>query len=73
AYEQLALDVQSLHSQKYPGYRYRPSSRSKSGSLYHPNLNASSVPIQTQMAIPQVNYNATGFIFQPQQEFDLLQ
>ncbi|CAG8811539.1 25526_t:CDS:2, partial [Racocetra persica] len=74
AYEQLALDVQNLHSQKYPGYRYRPSSRSKNVSLYHPHLNTSSVPIPTQMTIPpQVHYNTTGFLFQPQQDFDLLQ
>ncbi|CAG8535602.1 8735_t:CDS:2 [Cetraspora pellucida] len=70
-YEQLALDVQTLHSQKYPGYRYRPS-RSKAVPLYHPYLNTSSVPILTQMTIPQVNYNAP-LLFQPQQEFDLLQ
>ncbi|CAG8501139.1 17014_t:CDS:2 [Dentiscutata erythropus] len=39
-YEQLALDVQNLHSQKHPGYRYRPNSRSnKAVPMYHPYMN----------------------------------
>ncbi|CAG8774031.1 15474_t:CDS:2, partial [Dentiscutata erythropus] len=39
-YEQLALDVLNLHSQKHPRYRYRPNSRSnKAVPMYHPYMN----------------------------------
>src|SRR4051812_21693421 len=41
-YEKLAIKVHSLHSQRYPGYRYRPSTRDRSSESYNPYAFSSS-------------------------------
>ncbi|CAG8784539.1 12021_t:CDS:2 [Gigaspora margarita] len=61
-YEQLALDVQSLHSQKHPGYRYRPTSRSnKSVPLYHPYMNTSRSNKSVPLYNPYLNTSSVSF------------
>src|SRR5206468_4327848 len=46
-YENLALQVQNLHSKRYPNYKYKPTSRAKShATLYQPYT----VPQQQQIS-----------------------
>ncbi|CAG8443824.1 10905_t:CDS:2, partial [Scutellospora calospora] len=74
-YEQLAIDVQNLHSQIHPGYKYRPTSRSKAVPLYHPYIDTTSIPFPTQVVTPQVNYHyqTSELLSQPLPEFDPIQ
>src|SRR5947207_1400505 len=48
-YENLALQVQNLHSERYPNYKYKPTSRAKTHpALYQPYP----IPQQPQQIIP---------------------
>jgi hypothetical protein len=42
-YEKLATKVHNLHSQRYPGYKYRPTTRDRSSESYHPYIFSSSL------------------------------
>ncbi|PKK69031.1 hypothetical protein RhiirC2_749117, partial [Rhizophagus irregularis] len=42
-YEKLAIKVHNLHSQRYPGYKYRPTTRDRSSESYHPYIFSSSL------------------------------
>ncbi|GBB87290.1 hypothetical protein RclHR1_13720008 [Rhizophagus clarus] len=42
-YEKLATKVHNLHSQRYPGYKYRPATRDRSSESYHPYIFSSSL------------------------------
>ncbi|RIA83441.1 hypothetical protein C1645_786370 [Glomus cerebriforme] len=42
-YEKLATKVHNLHSQRFPGYKYRPATRDRSSESYHPYIFSSSL------------------------------
>ncbi|CAB4387000.1 unnamed protein product [Rhizophagus irregularis] len=75
-YENLALQVQNLHSERYPNYKYKPTSRAKTNpTLYQPYpipqhqiippLINQIEPIISSYAFPNVLYNDNnGMIMQ---------
>src|SRR6266542_4777963 len=59
-YENLALQVQNLHSKRYPNYKYKPTSRAKTQPvLYHP------YPIPQPQIIPPLTTNPAEPIIPP--------
>ncbi|CAG8591442.1 36825_t:CDS:1, partial [Racocetra persica] len=83
-YENLALDVQNLHSQRYPGYKYKPSPPRAKPSPAHKSNNGHYQPYiipQKTLVVPTsfqpiplnqtIHPTTDSFLYFTQEDIDL--